>query len=523
MKKKESRTSKIDYTLMRRRRIIDFLEEIKQMPKLTSWKMNQKMEELLSMGAHVPSILLDLVQRCDDEILEIIAYALEYFDAPEIVDPLIDILVNTEIREAIRLRLLATLATYGVDTSNPEFAEIVHEAFDNIEEIMEQSIEDMLAAMHHNDEAITFLLENYQQFPHEGKMDLVQQFGEKRDERAVRLLKVLALLDDPQVAEAAISYLGRIKSPVALSALDDIAAETPDAERRKSAKKSAQRLKLMEVQPQPATLSSPDGEMYKVILSFFDGTGSRILWFSRYVGTDKSSVELMNLMLRTGNGVVDCHGSKSVPTIEFDQIIEELREGAGGGEVSYEYGLRLLCDALWQNQENAQPVPPAFFLWKYFFRNGNLSPEPYIPSWLEIAPNLELLWSDSDMLEESYALHELDEFINWFDHSNETYYYYEKLGNLLDRYNGQRLEQEINRLLKRYANDVFEPQRDLIRRNLEYSADFLFRQSGHTEEAEVALAAALHLDKQSVVSLDEHPFILRMMEESLERASQYDS
>ena len=90
MKKKESRTSKIDYTLMRRRRVIDFLEEIKQMPKLTSWKMNQKMEELLSMGAHVPSILLDLVQRCDDEILAVLLRLDVTLGGQSLVNPVVD-------------------------------------------------------------------------------------------------------------------------------------------------------------------------------------------------------------------------------------------------------------------------------------------------------------------------------------------------------------------------------------------------------------------------------------------------
>ncbi len=87
----------------------------------------------------------------------------------------------------------------------------------------------------------------------------------------------------------------------------------------------------------------------------------------------------------------------------------------------------------------------------------------------------------------------------------------------MDRYKERRLEREIDRLLKRYANEIFEPQRDCIRRNLEYSADFLFRQPSKTVKAEVILAAALHLNNRSTVPLEAHPFILRMMEESLER------
>ncbi len=109
-----------------------------------------------------------------------------------------------------------------------------------------------------------------------------------------------------------------------LSALDDILAETQDAARRKAAEKSAQRLKLMEIQALPPTIKQLGGDIYKVVLSFFDGTGSRLLWFSRYMGKDKANVELVNLMLRTGAGAVDCYGSKPVPVVEFNEMIEEL-------------------------------------------------------------------------------------------------------------------------------------------------------------------------------------------------------
>ncbi len=527
-KNQNRRTSKIDYTLMRRRQVIDFLEAIKQMPDLTPFEADEKMEELIQMGPHVPSVLLDLLHRCDDdETIEIITYALEYLGDEEIVEPLIDIFVDAETSEKVKLRLLSTLASYGIDTRDPEFAEIFEEAFDDIEAVMAQSTEEMLVAMQNSDEAITFLLENYQEFPPQAKMELVTQFGERKDARAVSLLKVLAVLGEPQIAEAAISYLGKIKSPLALAALSEIIAEIQDAALKQAAEKSARRLRLMEVQPPRLTENPPDGEIYKIILSFFDGTGSRILAFSRYVGTDKSHVESVNLMLKSGIGLADCYGSKSLSGVEFDEAVEALQEEVGGSEIRYEYGLLLLKDALWQNRENAQPVPPTFVLWKSFFRDADISPEPYILRWAELVPNFEAIRSNLDLLEESYELHECDEFMNWLDQSPETYHYAEQLEALMDRYHGRRLEREIDRLLKRYARDVFEPQRERIRRDLEYAADCLFRQvaldpdeieEDKTVEAEIALAAALHLGKQSITPLDEHPFIIRMMEESLENA-----
>ena len=522
-RKKNNRTAKVDYTLVRRRQVVDFLEAIKQNPDPTPWDMDEKMEELISMGPHVPTVLLDLLRRCDDdEIIEIISYALESLDDPAIIEPLIDIFVNPDTREEVKLRLLSTLASYGIDTADPEFAEIFDEAFDDIEAVMHRSTEGMLSAMQENDEALTFLLENYQEFPPQARMELVKQFGEKKDKRAVRLLKVLALLEDPQVAEAAIVYLGKIKSPVALAAIDEITMDIQDIALKKVVEKSAQRLRLMGIQPALLTTDQSAGEVYKVILSFFDGTGSRILWFSRYMGANKSHVESVNLMLRTEVGIVDCCGAKSLSLAEFDEMVEALNEEVGGGDISYEYGLILLKDALWQNQENAQSIPATFLLWKGFFQDADLSPQQHIPGWTEIVPNYEALRLDGDLLEESYDLHDLDEFMNWFDQSPETYDYYDQLESLFDKYEGRRLDREIDKLFQRYAAEVFEPQRDLIRRNLEYSADYLFRQPDKTLEAEIALSAALHLDKRSSTALDEQPFILRMMEESLERAAQDD-
>ena len=74
-------------------------------------------------------------------------------------------------------------------------------------------------------------------------------------------------------------------------------------------------------------------------------------------------------------------------------------------------------------------------------------------------------------------------------------------------------------MLKQYAVEVFEPQRDFIKRNLELTADFLFRQPNRRDEAELALVAALNLEPESTtLPLHEHPFIERMMDESLEMA-----
>ena len=494
---------------------MDFLEEIKSAGDITISEMDAMIEELLQMSEQIVDVLLHTLQNCDDEMLEIVTYALEQIEEPELVDPLIEILLDASVREEVKLRIIPILEHY-IDTMDPEFAEILADAFDDIEGIMRKSTMNMLDSIQENDEALAFLLQNFQEVPPEARIDFVKQFGETKDERAVKVLEILAKVDDKDAARESVKYLGRIKSPKAYAALERIIADTDDEEITQQAEKALQRLRLLEVKPDPQKegVITELGDIYRVVMSAMDGTGSRMLLIARKLKGKETELETVNLMLNTAVGIKDCYGATNMHRREFDQMVREMRREIGAIRVDYDYALTLIRDALFGNKEIEGPIPTEFHLWKRVLGDADIAPEKYVPKFDSV--DLEALRSDTELLEEAHDLHDLEEFANWLEQSPKTHEYYEKLDELMGRYSGRTLDRKIDILLKGYAREVFEPQRDFIRRNLELSADFLFRQPDRELDAQIALAAALNLE--SDLPLHKHPFIERMMEDSLEMA-----
>jgi len=266
------RDSKVNYTFLERKRIMDFLKEIKAAGDITMGEMDEKIEELLQMGEQVVDMLLNTVRNCDNEMLAIVGYALEYMDNPELVDPLIEVLLDPAVREEAKLRVISILEHY-VDTTAPEFAEILEGAFDDFEGMMQRSTMNMLDSIQKDDEALAFLLQNFQEFPPEARVDFVKQFGETKDERAVKMLEILAKVDDKDAAKESVKYLGKIKSPKAYVALKGIIADIDDKEIIQQAEKALQRLRLMEVEPDKGEeeVRTELGDIHKVVISIMMG------------------------------------------------------------------------------------------------------------------------------------------------------------------------------------------------------------------------------------------------------------
>jgi hypothetical protein len=241
-----------------------------------------------------------------------------------------------------------------------------------------------------------------------------------------------------------------------------------------------------------------------------------MLWIARW--TKNSKLEVLNLMLNTTVGIKDCYGFSNMPQREFDKMVRVMRDEIDGVELDYNYALDLIRDALYQNRESEFTIPIEFNLWKKILKGDDISPKRYMPNWGNYIDKIEKLRNDEDILEESYYLHDIEDFSSWFDQSPKTYEYWDELEELVDRYRGKTLDRKIDNLLKRYAAEVFEPQRDFIKRNLELAADFLFRQPDKYDAGEVALVAALNLESNRSISLFEHPFIERAMNASLEMA-----
>ena len=217
-------------------------------------------------------------------------------------------------------------------------------------------------------------------------------------------------------------------------------------------------------------------------------------------------------MVATAEGVIDCFGINRQTEAEFNELVESIVREVGFDEVSYEYAISILRDALYVNQQKETPVPVNFFLFKQCFSDVDLTPRAYQTDWERYGWNVDSIANDQRLLRESAHLFALDEFYHWQDNSDATRRYGLKLGRISKRHIGKRLELEIHQLYKSYATEVIAPQLKLIQQNLFFAADLLAQRAETVKEAKVALAAALTLNS---TNLGNHPFISVIMDKSL--------
>ncbi len=518
MQDKMRSTTAIDYTIRERRLIREAFEALAHKTDIRVIDLDDKIEQLLARGSQVKPVLLSLLHSTDEAILVLLTLALESMDDPTIVEPLLQALRDPTVPEIAKLYLLPVLEYYDVDLEDPRLMAALSEAFDNLDYILERSTTHMLETLNEDDESLNFVLESFQELPSEVRLAFVRQFGETQDERAVRLLSLLVRTDDIDSACEAARYLGRIRSPRAARALKLLLTEPHPSEVTTQIKRSLQRLRLMSIAPSCEGNEHPlPASVYMVNSSYIDSAGYRVLWIAWNVSGDDSVLSAISLMLHSETGIQDCFGTARMDKQEFHELMQAMFEEAGGFPIEYEYALVLIRDALWCNHTCHQSIPPEFALWKDLFAGQELSPQRYEPDWEEMGLDVPTLQADDELLEKSYELHNYDEFAGWFDQSAATYDYCAEMLALLERHQGQILEELIDLLLERYAMGVFEAKVSLIRRNLELVADMLIRAGKSHELAQMALVAALQLNNGQV-ALHHHPFIERMMEESLDFA-----
>ena len=507
----------IDYTLLHRRQVLNYLNEILADSEIRNWEVDQILEEMMQLECDVGFILLNQLTRSKDEReIQLIAYALAYLQDDQILSDLVNLLVDPHIDPTVKYALIPTFVSYGIQPTDPDFSHIFESAFGDITAIIQQSTEDIIESLggRKREETISFLVDSYSVLPPEAQLSFLKHFGETKDPKVVEFLEIMIQQEQEETAKSAARYLGQIKSPISLSSLIRLRSEIQSESLKAVVDKAIQFLRMSGIQPQQVTPRQPKlGKINKVIITHFDNTGSRILLFSRYAG-GKHKIDSVNFMITTTEGVIDCFGINRQTEAEFDELVESIVREVGFDEVSYEYAISILRDALYVNRQKETLIPANFFLFKQCFSDVDLTPCAYQIDWERYGWNVDSIANDQRLLRESAYLFALDEFYHWQDHSDATRRYGLKLGQISKRHIGKRLELETHQLYKSYAAEVMAPQLKLIQQNLFFAADLLAQRAETVKEAKVALAAALTLNS---TNLGSHPFICGMIDESLNR------
>lgn len=507
-KRIKEKVTKIDYRLLYKKQILDYLESLKNKEQ-SIWQMDEAMKRLFRISEQVVPICLSKLKENDEELAPIICYALEFANDASVVEPLMDILIMPDVSDRIKARILTVLTHYGIDAGELPLDVIMND----FDKMASDSLAEMLEDIERDPFLIPYILEDLDEFTIEMKLAYIMDLAAQKDERAILFLEILASIDEPSVANEAIKALGQIKSGKALYVLHKLENKTLDENKQKLSHRECQRLKFngitMEVFEPWEKLEPP----IKVYISSIDGLGSRVLWIAWKNPYKSQKISFMNLLIGIDIGVKDCWGVSNITTKEFNSSIKDFSKTMFVTECDLEYAILLIDDALILNEKTGNSIPYQFYFWKNLLeQHCVIKPKVYNPNFIDY--DLNLIKKDEECLKNTFDLYNSSFFNDWFIAHPRVYDFAEenksKKGYLLKKMTYQKMEN----LFSKFSGELIEPIEDKVKRMLQMAADFLDK-VGQTELAKAALCAYLNMD---IKPLYNHPFIQRMIIESIKVA-----
>lgn len=496
---------KVDYRLLYKRRVIDFLETIKD-SKQTISQMNKSMEKLFSMGDYVIPVCISKLKENDETLAPVICYALEFADDYAVIEPLLDVLKMSNVSDQVKARILTVLSHYGIDVRDLPLDIIIRD----FDKIAVESLEDMLDDIDNDYFLIPYILDDLEEFTTEMKVIYVRDIGNLRNEKAIALLEVLVMTDDVLVAQEAARALGKIKSSRSLDTLNRLSNFIKNEKIKNIVLREARRLRFCGILPKNNVHKVKLGKPTKIIISSIDGLGNRALWFAWNSPILQGKLITMNLLLNTETGVSDCWCISQISPENFKLSIEDLAKTTIVAECDLEYAIYMLRDALYYNHKKQREFPYQFYFWKYLLtQEYDLYPENY-------RPKLDKILASCDKLniQKTFELFNYNIFQDWFISDPRVYDYAD---NFKSKY-GYSLKKmpykKMDFIFSNFTEELIRPRLKTLKRMLKLTADFA-EKLGQRQLAQITLVAAESLD---LTQLCYHPFIRRMIIESLKVA-----
>jgi hypothetical protein len=350
---------------------------------------------------------------------------------------------------------------------------------------------------------------------------VLSMLSQIQDDRAVEVLRLLAMHSDPDLQHNAIETLANVGSPRALSTLHTLSLTLGD-EGARAVGRQLQKLRLSGVDT--GGVQKPNEEC-RAWLGPIDGRGDRLMWLAA-PGLGAGSA-VMWLVLSDTAGVLEAAGSPHAApaTLPAAAPVGTLHthDNAFGGhaaywpaearvmlEVPYTYALSLLSDAVSLNWATGNALPteyqllnPAF--WQYGAYVETLDITEFAPSQVSAPTTIE---SESDLLFDPL-------FDTWYLESEGVNAVAEEVA-ALDTGLTQELGTDNWRMLLpaliRLAHDEFGPQlRGRYAARLRRMAEWL-NISGNTAEARMAESCARTMEQSPP---ETNLFVIRLVQKGI--------
>jgi len=501
-----SHSERIDTSLGKRRHLARILRRIDE-----GGTVPDDLDEIgRTLGRSGNSALFPLLRRIRRErdalALGRCLYLLDFFREETWLPELIRITAERRDLGADGLRLLRTeLARRGIDTEAPPF--------DGTPEGTDGSATPGFSDDSHREETgpVSFL-DDFIGFSRDVQLTMVRRLAASADAEADLLLEILLGFCDREIVREVVAGLGRRRTDGSARILESYLANG-DGIFRSLAQRSLRRLSFLGIATRPVAVRAPVPPFHLAAVSPVGGSGFRSLWFSRRDGD--GGLHVLLLHLHETWGVMDAAEHGILNPGHHDELFQEAVREEDLIEVSPEYALRILRDALFRNRSNSYPLPPEFYIWRRFLRAEDASPAPYIPDFQSF--NLEEISGSSRYLAAGATL--LDEacFSGWFSASGRVFDFAEKLDVIGDGSPLSLQSAEMNALLGSFMGEVITPESDMIARRLFLIADLMLSTGAERELVELILAVAMSL-VDGRLPHPQNPFLRRFALESLSMA-----
>ncbi|HEY6872104.1 MAG TPA: HEAT repeat domain-containing protein [Geobacteraceae bacterium] len=497
---------KIDNSLKERHGILHLLESLKQ-DGITVAEMEEIGAKLRTSGRRALSPLFRRLWReKSGDLISRYTYLLDFFDDEGWIDQLIQVaLRRRDLEDEGKAALLAILEEYGVDVTVPPLATLL--ARDGVS--LPASLPKLLDQ---GEEGLVCFMEDFFFYAPATRLAMIRDIPRLKDPRILVLLEILLGIDDPAIRREAITALGRVRESGAATLLRQL-LDDPDQSVREAAQRSLRRLSFLGIAAAPPIPSAPPLPFHAAYASPFDSAGTRTVWLARTAGGD--TVVALYLQLHETDGMRAVWGSGEIGVAEFGRYLAETSCDDGVVEVSPDYALALVRDAICRSGENGSLLPPEFYVRRRMFTAEEIAPAPYTPAFTGYDLNGPAV--SARHVAGGAALLDDDFFAGWVLANGRVCAFAEEWSDMEKTADPSRLRRGLESILERFCTDLLVPELERIKQRLLLTAD-LMQQTGRDRELiELTLAAGASLAAPRLQSRH-HPFLKRLALESMDMA-----
>jgi hypothetical protein len=315
----------------------------------------------------VLEVLLKELPRSEFKMMQVIAYFLvELGTLEKLKDQLWEYIKDPASSDVLKDLSGIILKSHG-DTSTPD--ELLS-YLENPDELVDSETQKLLEIAAINPEAQIDFLDFLFSLPPDEQINLVNSLKEDFSNKHLANVFIPVLESNPseELSSVIVESMGEIRSPYAVSCLNDIIEYSKSENLRKLAKKSLQMLKISGIDLQESlTLQlgaevCANSKIYKCYASIIDGAGNQGIIISRK--KDNGDILTFSTVINDQDGILDCFGFFGISNNDYVRIIKKFQGELAAVPVSPEYCKCKLIKSEKINKTNNIPIRYEYLSWK---------------------------------------------------------------------------------------------------------------------------------------------------------------